>query len=168
MALIVETGAGLANAESYASVAEATAYFGGRNKADDWDAVDDKEAALRNATDYITQTYSGAWSGFRSRTEQALDWPRVDVPWDDDPSGAYPSNAIPAALKRACIELALRAGSGNLIEDLERETLSETVDVISVTYAPGGSRQKRYTVAERLLRPLLNGGSTGMIPMERS
>lgn len=167
MALVLEDGSGLAGAESYASVNEATAYYAARNKGDDWDAVEDKEAALRNATDYLTAAYNGKWAGTRVNSVQALDWPRIDVPWPDSPLGYYPSNSLPQALKRACIELALRAEAAPLLADEGRETVSETVDVVSVTYAEGKSQQTKYTMVASLLRPLLVGGGS-MIPMERS
>lgn len=159
MTLIVETGAGLANAESYASVAFATAFHGARGKADAWDAVEDKEAALRNATDYMTQQYSCRWAGTRFSEAQALDWPRYDVPWSDQALGVRPQNVIPSELMSACAELALKSASAALLTDLGRETLSEKVDVISVTYAQGASRQTKYPTVEGWIRPLLKAGS---------
>lgn len=159
MALILEDGTGLSNAESFASVAEATAYFAGRGKADAWDAVDDKEAALRNASDYIQFTYAGRWAGKRLTSAQALDWPRSGV-YDED-SRAYVSESIvPRRVKNACIELALKSASGELVSDLGRETLSETVDVISVTYAQGAPRQTQYAAVDAWLKPLLSSGDS--------
>ena len=66
--------------------------------------------------------------------------------------------------------LALVAGeaSGDLLADLGRETLSETVDVISVTYAEGKSRQTQYAAVSGYLRSFLIGGGGGFIPMERA
>jgi hypothetical protein len=54
MALITETGAGLANAESLISVADADTYHSGVGNTD-WAAlsVTDKEQALRRATQYM-------------------------------------------------------------------------------------------------------------------
>ena len=168
MALIVEDGPGKVNAEAYCDAAFATAHHIARAKGDDWDAVDDKEAALRRATDYIEQTYRGRWSGMRWTNEQALDWPRVDVAWPDSPQGYRPYNVIPVELKRACAELALRTAAGDLLADLGRETLSEKVDVIEVTYAEGGSRQTQFAAVDRLLRSLMKGGGGFSIPMVRS
>ena len=168
MALIIEDGTGKADAESYCSAADATAHHNGRGKADAWDAVDDKEAALRNATDYITAIYRSRWAGIRATAVQALDWPRSDVPWEDSPLGVRPSNTIPLELKQACAELALKANDTPLLTDLGRETLSERVDVIAVTYAEGKSRQTQYALVDGLLRSLLIGGGGGFIPMERA
>lgn len=168
MALIVEDGTGKADAEAYCSVSDATSHHGKRGNADAWDAIEDKEAALRNATDYITAIYRSQWAGMRATADQALDWPRMDVPWDDSPIGVRPSNTIPTELKQACAELALRSASAPLLADLGRETLSERVDVISVTYAEGKTRQTHYALVNGLLRSMLVGGGGGFIPMERA
>lgn len=162
MALTVETGAGLVNADSYASVAEATAYFAARARADDWDLIDDKDAALRAATEYLQSVYGTRWDGMRTFSAQALDWPRIGVPRLDDASGEWASNAVPLAVKRACMELAIRwSPTTPLLTDLGRETLSERVDVIAVTYAQGASRQTQYAAVAAMLRPFLRGGSGG-------
>jgi hypothetical protein len=160
MTIVVESGAGLSNAECYASVAEATAFHAGRGNGDAWDAVDDKEAALRKATDYLTQRYRGQWAGLRRLSTQALDWPRVNVPWRDNLWGWRPIDVVPAELKYASAELALKSTSADLLADLGRKTLSETVDVISVTYADGGSRQTEYATVHGWLKSLLAYGDS--------
>lgn len=165
MALITEDGTGKADAESYCSVADATAFFAKRNKSDDWGAVTDQEASLRAATDYVEQTYRGRWLGTRKTSTQALDWPRYNVDWPDSPAEIRPDGVIPQELKNAVAELALKADAGELTSDLGRETLSETVDVISVTYAPGGARQTHYASVNGWIRSLLRsgGGQTRLV-----
>jgi hypothetical protein len=161
MSLITENGQGLANAESYCSVADATTYHGGRGNADAWDAIDDKEAALRKATDFMLQRYRAQWKGQRNSTTQALDWPRQLVVIDDMPNGygayAYylPNSLLPVPVANACAELALKTASGALMADLGRETRSESVGPISVTYEPGSSRQTAYAAVYGILRPYL-------------
>lgn len=167
MALVVEDGSGLANAESYASADETAAYFTLRGKGDAWSDLEDQEAALRLATDYMAQVYRGQWAGMRTTATQALDWPRTDVPWEDSPAGVYASDVIPVEVKQACMELALRTASTDLLADTGRETLSESVDVISVTYAKGSSQQTQFAAVNALLKTLLVGGG-GVIPMERA
>lgn len=167
-AVVVEDGTAKTNADSYCSAAFAALYCAGRGKSDAWDAIEDKDAALRLATDYLTQAYRGRWGGMRFSSTQALDWPRLDVPWDDSPSGVRPYNVIPLELQQATAELALKTADGDLLQDLGRETLSETVDVISVTYAEGRSRQTQYAAVHGMLRSLLNDGGGSFIPMERA
>lgn len=168
MALVVEDGTGLSNAEAYCSVANATTYHNARGNADAWDAIEDKEAALRLATDYLTQKYRGKWQGKRTTSAQALDWPRTGVKWTDSPAGYYADNALPMELVNACAELALRTAAGPLLADLGRETLSETVDVISVTYAEGRSRQTAYAAVDGWLTSLLGAGSGSCFPVVRA
>jgi hypothetical protein len=103
MALIVEDGTGLANAESYISEADATAYWASRLN-DAWAnaTAPQREASLRNAADYLSYVYG--WPGQPSTTTQRLSWPRAGVP-----SGAatFPSTAIPQQIIDAQLFLAL-------------------------------------------------------------
>lgn len=168
MALVVEDGSGLAGAESYASVAEADAYHTARSNSL-WTGADAvKEAALRRATDYMLQTYRSRWHGTRYTLPQALDWPRSGVPIPDSPGGTYglPAyvavNAVPAEVKRACIELALDALSGDLNPDLSRATLREKVDVIEVEYDHNAPEYVRRRSVDQLLEPYLCGGSSSV------
>jgi hypothetical protein len=160
MALIVENGSGLENAESYASVAFADAYFSARAKGDAWDAVDDKEAMLRLATEHMLQRYRLRWAGARRYQTQALDWPRINVPMKDLDDGEfetyYPNDSVPPEVQKACCELAIRAASASLMEDLGREVLSESVaGAVSVTYAQGSGRQVKHAAVDAMLSPYL-------------
>lgn len=156
MTLIVEDGTNVPNAESYASVAQADAHHAGRSSAAWLDLdTDVKERCLRESTDYITQRYSGRWGGMRSLWDQALDWPRYNVPLVDSLNGYRPNDAVPPELVKACAELAYKTNTTPLTTDTGRETLSETVDAISVTYAQGASRQTQYPAVEGWLKPLL-------------
>jgi len=156
MALIVEDGTGLPNAESYASVAEADAHFSARGS-EAWDNVENKEAALRLATDYMLQTYSGRWKGTRKTSTQALDWPRYNVPLEDDPAWLtlLSSSIVPAQVKKATIELALITTAGALVPNLERAQASVSVGEISVTYEGSSSQLPRYPMIDMILSPLL-------------
>ena len=167
MPLTPEDGSGLAAADSYCSAAEAAAHHASVGQADAWDAIDDKDAAIRLATKYLTQAYAGRWAGMRATSTQALDWPRSGVPWADSPLKWRSAVAVPPELKEASAELALRTASGPLLADLGRETLSVTVDVISTTYAEGRSRQTKFEAVDSLLRPLLKTGGAS-IPLVRS
>jgi hypothetical protein len=164
MALIVEDGTGKVNAEAFCSVAQVTTYHAVRSTASAWVDLDleVQEAALREATDYIQFTYAGQWSGDRKSDTQSLDWPRTGAEREDSLSGYWTDNTIPAPLVFATAELALKAATaGPLVSDLGRETISESVDVISVTYAKGGERQTQYEVADKWLQPLLDNGGAG-------
>jgi hypothetical protein len=64
--------------------------------------------------------------------------------------------------------MALRTKDGPLVSDLGRETRSEMVDVISVTYAEGGSRQTEYAAVDMTVASLLRTGSNHSIPVSRA
>lgn len=150
--LTVETGDGFATAESYASVAECTAYHlkhGGTA----WDAVDDQEAALRNATQYLDSVYS--WRGTPISYSQALRWPRVGVSVD---GYDIPGDEIPAKLKAACCELAAK---GDLFADVAAQQV-ESVKVGPIERTMGAvtnGGQVRFAAVDALVRDLVKGGS---------
>lgn len=77
MALIVEDGTGLPDAEAYASVAFCDDYFAARGNTA-WAAMGTptKEAALRLGCDYMEAVYAQQWAGRRTSATQALSWPR--------------------------------------------------------------------------------------------
>lgn len=159
MALIVETGAGLVNSESYASVAEADVYHANRGCAP-WATLTapQKEEALRRATDYIEQVYGQSFEGYRVTSTQALAFPRVGV----ELNGYYiASDIIPTILKSATITLAYKAAQGNLAPDLGQTVKREKVDVLEVEYMDGASAVKRLRDIDNILAPLLNGLPSG-------
>ena len=147
MALVTEDGTGLADAESFASVATADTYFGDRGVAA-WASLDvaAQEAALRLGTDYMEAQYGLLWAGERKTTTQALSWPRVG--W----------TGVPEAVQRACCELAIRASAGPLLVDQGPQVEKETVGPISVTYATGARQETYYGYVWKLLAPFLVHG----------
>ncbi|MEI6207301.1 MAG: DnaT-like ssDNA-binding protein [Desulfuromonadales bacterium] len=179
MALICETGAIVAGAESYCSVSEADTYHA-KNSNTTWigaDAV--KEAALRKAARYLDGHYRGRWMGYRVQPiTQTMEWPRLYVPFVGAAPGLVPgheyasylpSNAIPQRLKEAQCELALRALSGDLAADLTasvRRTRSK-IDVIEneYEYTPGAKAgQLEYQIVDQLLSDYLKpAGSIDLV-----
>lgn len=118
MTITTETGAGLTGADSYASVALADARCASLGLTA-WAALTEgaKEIALRTATIFMTANYRARWAGRRCTQAQALDWPRYDVCVD---GFSVPSTIVPAEVVNACIDLAARAGAGEvLMPDLD-------------------------------------------------
>lgn len=150
MALIVEDGTGLSDAESYLSVNQASAYHRLRGNAA-WEELDFEvqEQALRQASAYIDSVKR--YKASRLRPAQALEFPRTGL---FDWSG-YEVQGVPKRVKDACAELALRAASTSLFTDLARggKVISESVGPISTTYADNAPTGTVYTVAMELLRP---------------
>ena len=169
MAIIVETGTAAADSEVLCSVAFADTYHAGLGNTL-WATLltAEKEAALRRAYAYMTQTYRMRWTGYRVKATQALDWPRQQVPRTDVYSGYggnmgtwgnyYPYDAIPLELQQANAECAFKAASGEMLADVDPPVASESVGPISVTYFQGDTKTKRYPAIDRLLMPFLSGG----------
>lgn len=141
MALVVETGEGLPDAEVYISVADAEAYLASRGNTA-WGELSEpaKEASLRQAADYLAAMYGRRWCGHRATDGQALDWPRTG------------HDGVPVALARMNAELAARASLGQLMADEGAAVQSETVGPISVTYAKGNTGAVRYTAIDAALK----------------
>jgi hypothetical protein len=166
MALVVEDGTGLANAESYASVADADTRLAARGFAL-WDTMSEaeKEQALRRSTDYMVQVYRNRWAGTRVTTTQALDWPRIDVPRLDVAGSysEYPSDELPAEIVWACIDLAYKGAGGPLTPSaLGRKTVREKVDVIEVEYDKNAPQYPIYKDIDDALRMFLKSLGSGV------
>jgi DnaT-like ssDNA binding protein len=165
MAIVVEDGSGLADAEAYITVADADTYFAARGNAV-WAALDEpaKEAALRLGTDYMEAVYGERWKGARVSMTQALSWPRDGVCVN---GFEVPDDVVPVAVQRANAELAVRASAGTLLADQGAQVVSETVGPISVTYAEGARQWTRYAYVDGLLGAYF-GGSAGQIRVVRA
>ena len=165
MALIVEDGTGKTDSESYASVADADAYFTGRTGSSTWNAstvtTANKEQALRDATDYIEETYNARFRGRKTDEDQALSFPRAYLETYD--GYAIDSDEIPTKLKRATMELALRALSEDLQPDIDNpgEIAEEESKVGSlskrVKYLGGKGNIKSYRSVRMLFREYVMG-----------
>jgi len=167
MSIIVEDGTGKSTAETYISVTDADAYFLARGVTA-WAALltAAKEAALRKAADFMTQAFTSRWQGLRAYPlTQALDWPRQGVVVDNV---TVLITVVPSVIQRACAELALKASSGALSEDLTQGVTSETVGAISVTYDKTSNRKTKYTAVEAMLAPYLKSGGGCSMGLVRS
>ena len=176
MALTVEDGTIVANADSYITLADADAYHAARGMTL-WATMSEaeREQALRRATDYMVQNFRLRWRGTRVDSEQSLDWPRNWVERADysflTMNGAqtlggtfyYPSDEVPIEVQRACAELAYRGAAGPLTVDETRSqrTVREKVDVIEVEYSAWAPSQTTYRAIEALLSPFFGAGASG-------
>jgi hypothetical protein len=158
MALTVETGAGVAGADSYISLAYADAYHAALGHTD-WAAATEsaKEIACRLATIYMDSVY--LWRGTKSVQSNNREWPRYGA--EDCDGYEIGWDAMPAKLKDACAELSLRALIiGALISDVTPTTTGvkrEKVDVLEVEYFQGRSTQAVYTAVDLMLACLITG-----------
>lgn len=91
------------NANSYVTLAEASAYFSDRAHAAAWEAELNQESILITATSVIDWYIT--WKGTRADSIQALDWPRSGV--YNKLGVLYDTTVIPKDVKTAVFEYAL-------------------------------------------------------------
>lgn len=158
MALVVETGAGLSTAESFASVSSADTRHSGLGNTN-WTTLTtaEKEHALRRATAYMEQSYRARWTGNRHTVAQALSWPRNGVVVDG--FVVIASNVVPPEVANACIDLAFKAAAGDLNADLDRAVIREKVGPLETEYSAHSPQSVRYRAIDMALAPFLTGSS---------
>jgi hypothetical protein len=159
VALVAETGAGLSNANSYADVAFADAYYAGHPfYADNWDDLDPstKAALLMAATRSLDGQY--LWYGYRATTTQALEWPRARV--RDLYDVLLPQDALPVRLRQAVAEHALWLTKGDRSPEAQTSTGLDRlkIDVIELDFASASSNTSAGTQpVNSATRALLRG-----------
>ena len=163
MSLIVETGEGLADAESFISVADASTRHA-NNGMTNWATLttQEQEQALRRATQFMEQSLRERWHGYRRNIDQALSWPRWDVSVDEYP---VKFDIVPREVAAACADLALKAAAGDLNADLTRGVVREKVGPIETEYDRYSPQAVRYRAIEMTLAPYLKGtrASVGLV-----
>jgi hypothetical protein len=161
MALIVENGTGLIDANSYITVAYADTYHSNRGNSA-WATLTTtvKEQLLVKSTDYIEQVYRLRWLGYRHTEEQALSFPRDEVPRRDftylNQFSFYPNDVVPNEIKNACAELALKANNAELAPDIERIAKREKVASLEVEYDVNSPAYVIYRAIDNLVAPFLS------------
>ena len=146
--LIVESGVGMVDSESYISVDYANAYFDKRITKDEWGLITDKEKVIIGAMDYIETSYK--YKGTKLNPNQALEFPRL----------INGSVKFPTRLKNAVCELALKNSKGALLEDTERATIREKVGELEVQYSENSSQGVNYRYVFNLIAPYLENSSS--------
>lgn len=109
MALIIENGTGVANANSYGDLADCRDYATARGVTLGSDA--DVTVKLILATDYLEAL---EYVGRKVLNSQALSWPRQCVQFDFDTP--FPTNQIPANLILAQYQLVIEQANGIIIQ----------------------------------------------------
>lgn len=109
MATVIATP-GSATANSYITTAEGDTYADERLQSTNWTSedADDRARAVIQATRWLDTL---DFEGVKSSSAQALKWPRINA-FDEDLE-EYDTDAIPAVVKRATFEVALRLLNDN-------------------------------------------------------
>lgn len=136
MALVIETGAGIAGANTYVSDAEYTTYAASLGKTVGADATA-REIELIGSTYYL-ETLRDKYQGYKTDNSNTLQFPRVDVCID---GYTIDSDFIPVELKRAQMEAAIFSVSNPLFIDTTNQNIkSEQLDRTGkIEYFSGGS-----------------------------
>lgn len=152
MALIDTPAA--ANANTYASVAFADAYFATRPNSSKWtdSTTIEKENALYTATSLIDLLFS--FEGDISTQTQALRWPRISVYDADD--RLLDSTVIPYRVAQATCELAIAL----LTKDRLKESVFNKYGLNAFKIGPlsaNAAAAVRETLVPALVMTILNG-----------
>jgi hypothetical protein len=172
MALVVEDGSGLPDANVYVDIPYVSAYLLGEQLAA-WGALSEseQEAAIVRATRAVDALYD--WKGTRKTLDQSLNWPRSNVTYE-----GFEITGVPAAVRRATAEAVglVLDGAEFFSDEADVRIASERVDVISVSYQtpqPGGKKEVTpFEVLNRLLKGLyqtdIGSGGFGSAPVLRT
>lgn len=174
MPLAIVATPGAADANSYVTASEMTAYCEGRLNASIWNASAAQLPALVEATRDLS---SLVWKGSTVSSAQSLAWPRAyvedpDAPYDDeaitlDDIVYFPEDVVPQRVKDATCELALqylKAGTTDIaMPDPTDGIASKQVDVLAVTYTTNGTRVTkglgRFPRVMAYIGPMLAAGA---------
>ena len=141
--LVIEDGTGLTNSESYVDESYVDAYFLKRGNTE-WDSITNKESRIVLAMDFIENNYT--YLGTKLVSTQSLSFPRLI-----NGETILP----PLSLKNALCELALKANSGDLLQDTGKTTIREKVGTLEVEYDPNQDDLTSYNYVNKLLAPYL-------------
>lgn len=159
MALIVETGAGLADAESYVSIEDCASYAAARGLTFPASPADIAEAALRRATAYIDARYGARFDGCRVHARlQALAWPRtgaIDAEGNIVPSDEVPIEIVHATCEAAVLEF---AEPGSLAPTIERGVKRLKAGPVEIEYGGAGQALSVFPAIDNALAGLLRRG----------
>lgn len=159
MTLTVEDGTGLAAADSYISLTDATTYATAMGL--DWSGDDaSKESALRRAAKWLDGRYGAYFPGTRTQgRSQALQWPRRDA-YDRDGNLI---EGVPQEIKDAVMQAASREATspGGLSPDVTTGKELTTLGELGWTLTGSGADSKRptLTVVDDILGGLFDVGS---------
>ena len=163
IAIIVEDGSNVTNANSFVTIVEARAYAAERGVT--LSATDDDVAIqLIKAKDYL-ESFAMRYQGEMTNEGQSLQWPRTDV-YLYGSETAFSSNAIPKELKSAqCAAILAIAEGVDIMPNYSASNFvtEETVGPITTKYADPTKVGivPTLTAVDSLLAPLFGSTATG-------
>jgi len=158
--LIIETGAIIDNANSFATDAELKAYANLRGFAIPA-TQPAREALLIKAMDYLASK-EASLSGSRVSIDQELAYPRKGAYAKGFNVPSTGASSIPKDIKKAQMELAIQASTSELLTNAVNQNVQfEKLDTLEVSYFNGGAWSQVQTGrADAYLKPYyVNSGS---------
>ena len=163
MAIIVEDGTGLNNADSMLSVADADTLLTNRNSPY-WDAATtaQKEESLVASSDYLNQENRFSWKGTKLNYDQLQSWPRSGV--TETHGHAVPSDEVPWRVEQAIVYIAERYLSGaDLNPDLPISEIKRAkLDVLETEFFEPQSSFSVIQTVEGIVDPLLRSSNNAI------
>ena len=157
----VETGAGLASANSYGSVSEMDDYAAvDVNYAASWAAFDsdEKEKRLAWASRVLDQKTS--WRGTKAVAESGLRWPRYGV-YDRD-GNLIADNVVPVQVKQATFELAKFMTATDITTSQEADFIKRIeLDVVQIDFQDNTAQPNTPSMLNDILSGLGSFGGCG-------
>lgn len=140
MALVIETGAGLSDADSWVEVAAFKTWCASRGYDVTAKSTPELEIALRIGADYVNTKWR--YKGERLLAAQIMEFPRNNLV---DHSGLT-ITGVPQRVKNAQMEAAFRSFSTSLYEVSDRGGMikSESVGPLSQTFMDGAPAEKLF------------------------
>ena len=174
MALVVEDGTVVPNADSLVSRDYVDAYNTNYVNSSTWAALSDdaKDRAIRQGNQFVVSRYQGCWKGYIVDHEQTMPWPRY---YATDAEGIMVlQGVIPEKVKQAIAEISIKAAGTTLFDD---QTITGSLTLERKKVGPleiekrwsGASVSKVFPIVDRLLSGYVTSTPGGYIaPVERA
>ena len=173
MAIVVETGAIVTNANSYVSLSEADSYHLDHGNSTWGDTkTKEREAALVRAAAALDSVYNGRWYGVKTNNNtgivQLRSWPRKEfadktTALKDVDGVEIGINTIPPAIKNAQLEIALIELTGSFSPNKVDRSASikrRKTDVLETEWFEGTPTFDLYPGIDFMLKGLTRTGNT--------
>ena len=158
MTLIIETGTGKADAQSYLSAIELTAYASARGIS----IVGDVEVLILRASMYVDAL---SFIGSKNTKDQAMQWPRSNASMD---GFLIATTEIPNVLKDLQAEVAIAIGNGNdPLATVARAVKKTKVGPIEKEYADNAAPFVYNLRIKALERRLVQSSGTSTFKVSR-
>jgi len=162
----------------YGTEAGGLIYATERGRLPEWSEVEDPEAALLVASEYIDANYGllfGGWkTGGRAQDRQ---WPRVNAYVNDGSLNwpLLPSDVVPDEVERATYELAMRVGNGTVLTvdfnaagSFKKAAVEGAVSVEFWGSGTAADAQTVFPIVTAILSPLFTGAGAGFSSLSGS